>query len=136
MAIFVDLDEEAEPPQTQAVAGGGYGDWNNERTKLQLQQELLAAVNTPNAQAQDSSVVVDDDNLDPAADKGTSEIPNRTRMTDALACYPDSIVARPKLARQSVENMSPDPLQPTPIPRAPGHAHDALLQRAAAARAR
>ncbi|KAI1360381.1 hypothetical protein F5Y08DRAFT_317483 [Xylaria arbuscula] len=106
MAIFVDLDEEAEPPQTQAVGGGGYGDWNNERTKLQLQQELLAAVNTPNAQAQDSSVVVDDDNLDPAADKGTSEIPNRTRMTDALACYPIAIAIVSWLDLNSLDNLS------------------------------
>lgn len=32
--------------------------------------------------------------------------------------------------------MSPDPDQSAAVPRAPGHAHDALLQGAAAARAR
>lgn len=95
MAIFIDLEEDTEPPQTQAV-GGGYGEWNNEITKLQRQQELLAAVNTANAQQQawDSSVAagVEDDSHDLAAatpDKGMSENLNRTsRMTEALACYP------------------------------------------------
>ncbi|KAI0521802.1 hypothetical protein F5B22DRAFT_502789 [Xylaria bambusicola] len=102
MAIIVDLDEESEPPQTQPV--GAYGEWNNERTKLQLQQELLAAVNT-NAQARDSSVV-DDDTRDSAADKGMSENSNRTRMTEALACYPIAIAIVAWLDLNSLDNLS------------------------------
>ncbi len=83
MAIFVDLDEECEPPQTQAAI---HGEWDGERTKLQLQQELLAVVNT-DAYPRDSSVVNGGGEA-PAADKDMRENPNRNRMTEALGCYP------------------------------------------------
>lgn len=80
MAIFVDLDEESEPPQ-QAL----HGEWDGERAKLQLQQQLLAVGNAT-THPQDSSVVNSDP--EPNADQGMRENPNRNRMTEALGCYP------------------------------------------------
>ncbi|KAI0430683.1 hypothetical protein F5Y09DRAFT_306981 [Xylaria sp. FL1042] len=99
MAIFVDLDEESEPPQTQAVTRG---EWDGERTKLQLQQELLAVVNT--------STCVNDGSEDPAAaaadDKGILENPNRNRMTEALGCYPIVIAIVSWLDLNTLDNLS------------------------------
>ncbi|KAI0855231.1 hypothetical protein F4860DRAFT_507617 [Xylaria cubensis] len=80
MAIFVDLDEESEPPQ-QALRG----EWDGERAKLQLQQQLLAVANA-STHARDSSAVNGDQ--EPAADQEMRENPNRNRMTEALGCYP------------------------------------------------
>ncbi|TRX97242.1 hypothetical protein FHL15_002036 [Xylaria flabelliformis] len=80
MAIFVDLDEESEPPQ-QAL----HGEWDGERAKLQLQQQLLAVANA-STHARDSSAVYGDQ--EPAADQEMRENPNRNRMTEALGCYP------------------------------------------------
>lgn len=81
MAIFVDLDEESEPPQTPALRG----EWDGERAKLQLQQQLLAVAN-PSAHVRDGSAVHGD--REQAADQGIRENPNRNRMTEALGCYP------------------------------------------------
>ncbi|KAI1273740.1 hypothetical protein F5Y07DRAFT_375474 [Xylaria sp. FL0933] len=97
MAIFVDLDEESEPPQAQAVARG---EWDSERTKLQLQQELLAVVN--------SNTYVNGGSPDPAAaaDKGIRENPNRNRMTEALGCYPIVIAIVSWLDLNTLDNLS------------------------------
>ncbi|TGJ79075.1 hypothetical protein E0Z10_g9696 [Xylaria hypoxylon] len=99
MAIFVDLDEESEPPQTQAIRG----EWDGERTKLHLQQELLAVGNT-NAHAPDSSPVHAGE--EPAADKGTRENPNRNRMTEALGCYPVVIAIVSWIDLNTLDNLS------------------------------
>lgn len=81
MAIFVDLDEESESPQTQAF----HGEWNAERAKLQLQQQLLAVVNA-HAHGRSGSAVPDDEL--PPADQYIRDNPNRSRMTEAFGCYP------------------------------------------------
>lgn len=86
MAIFVDLDEESESPQTQAF----HGEWDGERAKLQLQQQLLAVVNT-HAHAQNSSAAHDDEA--PPADQYIHDNPNSSRMTEALGCYPYVLVS-------------------------------------------
>ncbi|KAI0911269.1 hypothetical protein F4823DRAFT_314365 [Ustulina deusta] len=101
MAIFVDLDEECEPPQTQAAI---HGEWDGERTKLQLQQELLAVVNT-DAYPRDSSVVNGGGEA-PAADKDMRENPNRNRMTEALGCYPIVIAIVSWLDLNTLDNLS------------------------------
>ncbi|KAI0972339.1 hypothetical protein F4678DRAFT_430035 [Xylaria arbuscula] len=96
MAIFVDLDEESEPPQNQAIVHG-------ERTKIQLQQELLAVVNSNAYLARD----VNDDSPDPAvADKSVPENLNRNRMTEAIGCYPVVIALVPWLDLNSLDNLS------------------------------
>ncbi|KAJ8121574.1 hypothetical protein O1611_g10068 [Lasiodiplodia mahajangana] len=120
MAIFVDLEEESEPPQTQALRG----EWDGERAKLQLQQQLLAVTNA-NAHARDSSAVNGDQ--EPAPEQNVRENPNRNRMTEAFGCYPDRVMARPEQSRQPLENMSPDPREPAAVPQTPGHADPALL---------
>ncbi|GAW21509.1 hypothetical protein ANO14919_110300 [Xylariales sp. No.14919] len=99
MAIFVDLDEESEPPQTQVVRG----EWDGERTKLQLQQELLAAGNT-NAHARDSPAV--NDGEEPAANQGMRENPNRNRVTEALGCYPIVIAIVSWIDLNTLDNLS------------------------------
>jgi hypothetical protein len=83
MAIFVDLDEEAEPHRTQPY----HGDWNGERAKLRLQQELLAGMNGKLI-APDGLVVDSCDGEPVAANKLKRESSNRNRMTEALRCYP------------------------------------------------
>ncbi|KAJ2986924.1 hypothetical protein NUW58_g4800 [Xylaria curta] len=75
MAIFVDLEEESEPPQTQALRD----EWDGERTKLQLQHQLLAVVN-PTTHARDSSTVDGDDA--PAADQGMPSSRRLCRQVD------------------------------------------------------
>ncbi|KAI1425045.1 hypothetical protein F5Y12DRAFT_399547 [Xylaria sp. FL1777] len=103
MAIFVDLDEESEPPQTQAIAHSG--EWDGERTKLQLQQELLAVANS-NGHARDSPVVEGGTPDPAAADKGVRENLNRNRMTEALGCYPIVIAIVSWLDLNTLDNLS------------------------------
>ncbi|KAI1148220.1 hypothetical protein F4825DRAFT_107018 [Nemania diffusa] len=99
MAIFVDLDEESEPPQTPALRG----EWDGERAKLQLQQQLLAVAN-PSAHVRDGSAVHGD--REQAADQGIRENPNRNRMTEALGCYPIVIAIVSWLDLNSLDNLS------------------------------
>ncbi|KAI1200835.1 hypothetical protein F5X97DRAFT_71910 [Nemania serpens] len=99
MAIFVDLDEESEPPQTQAF----HVEWNAERAKLQLQQQLLAVVNN-HAQAQSGSAAHDDE--EPPADPYIRDNPNSNRMTEALGCYPIVIAIVSWLDLNSLDNLS------------------------------
>ena len=74
MAIFVDLDEESEPPRTPALRG----EWDGERAKLQLQQQLLGSVNS-GAHVRDSSASHEDDQ-ETAIEQGMRENLNRNRM--------------------------------------------------------
>ncbi|KAI0102752.1 hypothetical protein GGR51DRAFT_526119 [Nemania sp. FL0031] len=99
MAIFVDLEEESEPPQTQALRG----EWDGERAKLQLQQQLLA-VTTANAHARDSSAFYGD--LEPAPNYDMRENPNRNRITEAFGCYPIVIAIVSWLDLNSLDNLS------------------------------
>ncbi|KAI0399807.1 hypothetical protein F4802DRAFT_533550 [Xylaria palmicola] len=100
MAIFVDLDEESEPPQTQALRG----EWDGERAKLQLQQQLLAVANGT-AHAQDNSLVPEGDG-ESAANQTVRENPNRNRMTEALGCYPIVSAIVSWLDLNSLDNLS------------------------------
>ncbi|KAF2965702.1 hypothetical protein GQX73_g7869 [Xylaria multiplex] len=101
MAIFIDLDEESEPPQTQVI----HGEWNGERTKLQLHQELLAVGSTSAHASRDSSAV-NDGGEEPAADKSMRENPNRNRMTEALGCYPIVIAIVSWIDLNTLDNLS------------------------------
>ncbi|KAI1179257.1 hypothetical protein F4777DRAFT_504292 [Nemania sp. FL0916] len=99
MAIFVDLDEESEPPQPQALASG----WDSERTKLQLQQQLLAIQST-NAIARGYVAIGGDS--EPTPDMAIRETLNRNRMTEALACYPVAVAIVSWLDLNSLDNLS------------------------------
>ncbi|KAI3322563.1 hypothetical protein HD806DRAFT_129872 [Xylariaceae sp. AK1471] len=98
MAIFVDLDEESEPPQTVPI----HGEWDGERAKLQLQQELLAGMKkAPNGLAINGL-----DGEPAAADQCMREDPNRNRMTEALRCYPIVIAIVSSLDLNTLDNLS------------------------------
>ncbi|KAI1113003.1 hypothetical protein F5Y14DRAFT_233170 [Nemania sp. NC0429] len=99
MAIFVDLEEESESPQPQTF----HGEWDGERAKLQLQQQLLAVANT-DARARNGSAVYDD--TAPAEDQCVRDNPNRGRMTEALGCYPIVIAIVSWLDLNSLDNLS------------------------------
>lgn len=90
MAVFVDLEEESEPPQTNSgyyhLDGSGKPDWNEWQGDLPAHEQptapsaevLPATVSNPNG-APTSGV-------DPA--QPARENPNQTAMTEALGCYP------------------------------------------------
>ncbi|KAI1826106.1 hypothetical protein F4861DRAFT_134469 [Xylaria intraflava] len=82
MAIFVDLANDSEPLPTPTH----HGEWDAERAKLQLQQELLA-VGKGAVHAPDSSAVNGYEGA-LAAEYDIRENPNRNLMTEALGCYP------------------------------------------------
>ncbi|GAP83109.1 putative sulfate transporter [Rosellinia necatrix] len=101
MAIFVDLDEESEPPRTQALRS----EWDGERAKLRLQQQALAIVNTTAAHAQGGSAATNADN-ESAANQGMRENPNRNRMTEAFGCYPIVIAVVSWLDLNTLDNLA------------------------------
>lgn len=76
MALFVDLDEEAEPPQTQHY--GLKPEWNGERAQQQLSSRINELTPTREDSDQSQPIVY-----------GESENPNEHNgMTEALGCYP------------------------------------------------
>lgn len=89
MAIFVDLEEENEPPQTVPI----HGEWDGERAKLQLQQELLASINST-TKASDILVANgrdqerEQEQQQVLADQCMREDAKRNLVAEALRCYP------------------------------------------------
>lgn len=99
MAIFVDLNEESEPPQIQAL----HAEWDGERAKLQLQHQILNAVNTT-AHARSGASV--GDNGSSTIDQDVRENLNRNRMTEALGCYPIVVAIVSWLDLNTLDNLS------------------------------
>ncbi|KAI0143057.1 hypothetical protein GGR57DRAFT_518931 [Xylariaceae sp. FL1272] len=95
MVIFVDLDDEADPPQNFFE----YGDLIGDRTKHLHQQELAAiGVCDP--------VVPETREKDEVVEVEERENPNRNRMTEALGCYPIVTAIVSSLDLNTLDNLS------------------------------
>ncbi|KAI1501510.1 hypothetical protein F5X99DRAFT_382779 [Biscogniauxia marginata] len=98
MALFVDLDDEGEPPQPhQQHLYGLKPDWNGDLAKQQHPPSGAAgSVTAPNGVA----------NGRPAADHHERENPNRNGMTEALGCYPIVMAIASSLDLNSLDSLS------------------------------
>ncbi|KAI2606112.1 uncharacterized protein GGS25DRAFT_499628 [Hypoxylon fragiforme] len=94
MALFVDLDEEAEPPQTQHY--GLKPEWNGERAQQQLSSRINELTPTREDSDQSQPIVY-----------GESENPNEHNgMTEALGCYPIVMAIASSIDLNTLDNLS------------------------------
>lgn len=85
MALFVDLDEEAEPPQSHHY--GQKPEWNGERARQQLSLGVNGAKgdgDRDGGQSQSQS----QSQSHPPTDRESSNPNEHNGMAEALGCYP------------------------------------------------
>ncbi|KAI2779726.1 hypothetical protein F4815DRAFT_471955 [Daldinia loculata] len=102
MALFVDLDEEAEPPQTQYY--GLKPEWNSERVKQQLPNGLNGL---HGGESQETTIDREPENLN-----------EHNGMAEALGCYPIVMAIASSIDLNTLDNLS----------RTCRQVHQALLQ--------
>ncbi|OTB09168.1 hypothetical protein M426DRAFT_316462 [Hypoxylon sp. CI-4A] len=110
MAVFVDLDEETEPPQTHHYGAGA--EWNGERVKQQLSSEghgTAPAKDVEGGQSQSQSTTTDREPENPNEHNG---------MAEALGCYPIVMAIASSIDLNTLDNLS----------RTCRQVHQALLQ--------
>ncbi|KAI0012297.1 hypothetical protein F4779DRAFT_614746 [Xylariaceae sp. FL0662B] len=99
MALFVDLEEEAEPPRTHYY--GKKPEWNGERAKQQLSSindSTLSSRIATNGSGQDQPMI----HLE-----STRENPNRNNgMAEALGCYPIVMAIASSIDLNTLDNLS------------------------------
>jgi hypothetical protein len=82
MAVFVDLDDENEPPEVQSGnARAAWGDVKDPR-------HHAAALRNRELRGMEGKIVVARDADDEAVDEEDRPNPNRNVITQALGCYP------------------------------------------------
>lgn len=82
MAVFVDLDDESEPPEAQS--GNGRSAWGDVRDP----HLHAAALRNSELRGMEGKVLVARDKVDEAVDEDGRPNPNRNVITQALGCYP------------------------------------------------
>ncbi|KAI0881732.1 uncharacterized protein GGS22DRAFT_196283 [Annulohypoxylon maeteangense] len=98
MALFVDLDEEAEPPQTHHY--GLKPQWNGERIQQQLQQLSSGAEGTApakNEEGQSQPNIID---------REPENLNEHNGMAEALGCYPIVMAIASSIDLNTLDNLS------------------------------
>ncbi|KAI1105126.1 hypothetical protein F4804DRAFT_305192 [Jackrogersella minutella] len=95
MALFVDLDEEAEPPQTHHY--GLKPEWNGERAKHQLSSgaDGIAPTKGDGDQSQPATIDREPENLN-----------GHNGMAEALGCYPIVMAIASSIDLNTLDNLS------------------------------
>ncbi|KAI1402259.1 hypothetical protein F4819DRAFT_290722 [Hypoxylon fuscum] len=115
MALFVDLDEEAEPPQSHHY--GQKPEWNGERARQQLSLGVNGAKgdgDRDGGQSQSQS----QSQSHPPTDRESSNPNEHNGMAEALGCYPIVMAIASSIDLNTLDNLS----------RTCRQVHQALLQ--------
>ncbi|KAI0601676.1 hypothetical protein F4775DRAFT_541011 [Biscogniauxia sp. FL1348] len=107
MALFVDLDEEGEPPQPQqSHLYGLKPDWNGDWAKQQQHAEQQPSGAAGSTTVPNGTAVDGNGNGQLVANHHQRENPNRNGMTEALGCYPIVMAIASSLDLNTLDSLS------------------------------
>ncbi|KAI2467035.1 hypothetical protein F4781DRAFT_403712 [Annulohypoxylon bovei var. microspora] len=95
MALFVDLDEEPEPPQTHHY--GLKPEWNGERAKQQLSSGAEGSALAKNGGGQSQPPIID---------REPENLNEHNGMAEALGCYPIVMAIASSIDLNTLDNLS------------------------------
>ncbi|KAI1389538.1 uncharacterized protein F4822DRAFT_398758 [Hypoxylon trugodes] len=101
MALFVDLDEEAEPPQTHHY--GLKPEWNGERAKQQLS---ASGVNGDGAVAPTNGDGGQSQSVTTTIEREPENLNEHNGMAEALGCYPIVMAIASSIDLNTLDNLS------------------------------